>query len=47
MSYWKIWRLNAVMWLARRLGVPVDVHATFFMSGKNTLSVPSCSGVPK
>lgn len=47
MNYGKRLRLRAVMWLARRLGVPVDVHGTFFNFGKNERSTSTLSTGPK
>ncbi|SFK81333.1 hypothetical protein SAMN04488498_113107 [Mesorhizobium albiziae] len=40
-------RLTVAMTVARWLGVPVDVHGTFFMEGKNSLSTSGRDNSPK
>ena len=40
-------RLDIVMRVAHWLGVPIDVHGSFFIAGKNSLSMSGKSGLPK
>lgn len=47
LSAWRRRRLRLVMWVARRLAVPIDVHGSFFRSGKNDFNTPACATAPK
>lgn len=40
-------RLRIAMAIARWLGVPVDVHGTFFSLGKNDFNTSACLSAPK
>lgn len=47
LSPWKRVRLRAVMWFARRLSVPIDVHGSFFNFGKNVPRTSVWGTAPK
>lgn len=38
----KLWKLRLVSFVARRLGVPIDVHGSFFNLGKKDLNTSKC-----
>ena len=40
-------RLRMVMWFARGMGVPVDVHPSFFAFGRNSAKTLSWAIAPK